>query len=258
MTSENRSITITYGDCAENHSGMQVIGKMADNGFSIEDLIECKLKFESEGVICKMINLNDYVEKNDMNNCDQASVLVIKDGVNHILKSIGKNADDMLKELDKQKWDTKAFMYGRVVNKKARHNICIADEKQEPDYPKGKGTIIPFKKLRCCDKLRNSFADYLKNSENLFAEGNLYYDNTCGIGWHGDSERRKVIAVKLGDVKPLNFHWYYRGKRVGTLCEIELEHADIYVMSEKTVGTDWKTKLIPTLRHSTGAAVFTK
>jgi hypothetical protein len=28
-------------------------------------------------------------------------------------------------------------------------------------------------------------------------------------------------------------------------------------MSEKAVGTDWKKKVIPTLRHATGAAKFT-
>jgi hypothetical protein len=32
---------------------------------------------------------------------------------------------------------------------------------------------------------------------------------------------------------------------------------DVYIMSEKTVGTDWKKKTIPTLRHATGCAKFT-
>jgi hypothetical protein len=30
------SITITFGDQAENHVGMQVIGKAADKGFTID------------------------------------------------------------------------------------------------------------------------------------------------------------------------------------------------------------------------------
>jgi hypothetical protein len=36
-----------------------------------------------------------------------------------------------------------------------------------------------------------------------------------------------------------------------------LDDGDIYVMSEKAVGTDWKKKVIYTLRHSTGCAKFT-
>ena len=99
---------------------------------------------------------------------------------------------------------------------------------------------------------------YLENSDDLYAEGNLYYDNTCGIGWHGDSERRKVVAIKLGDVKPLYFQWHLRGHKIGKLCKIDLEHGDLYIMSEKAVGTDWKKRNETTLRHSTGADIFTK
>jgi hypothetical protein len=32
----------------------------------------------------------------------------------------------------------------------------------------------------------------------------------------------------------------------------------MYIMSEKAVGTDWKMKNIPTLRHATGAKKFTE
>lgn len=32
------TFTITFGDQAENHKGMQVIGKMAERGFSPKDL----------------------------------------------------------------------------------------------------------------------------------------------------------------------------------------------------------------------------
>ena len=38
-------ITITFGDQAENHKGMQIIGNVADNGFSISDLELAKQKF---------------------------------------------------------------------------------------------------------------------------------------------------------------------------------------------------------------------
>ena len=33
---------------------------------------------------------------------------------------------------------------------------------------------------------------------------------------------------------------------------------DFYVMSEKTVGTDWKKKSILTLRHASGASKYVK
>lgn len=251
-----QSITITYGDRAENHNGMQIIGRMAHSGFSEADLDQCKKKFEEHEVKCELMDLNDLVDL-DLD-IDKARVLVIKQGINHLLKDIGKTSDDMFRELVELEWDKKALMYGRVVNKNARYNLCFSNRAQKADFVKGKGTIIAFNKVKCCDEIRKKLPDYLKGSENLIGEGNYYYDSTCGIGWHGDAERKKVVAVKLGDVKPLNYQWYFKGKRIGSMGQIELEHGDIYIMSEKAVGTDWKKKNIPTLRHSTGAEKFTE
>nr|WIL03156.1 2OG-Fe(II) oxygenase [Cedratvirus borely] len=84
-------------------------------------------------------------------------------------------------------------------------------------------------------------------------EGNRYYDvNKCYIGFHGDSERRKVIGLRLGQPLPLYFAWWYQGKRISQYGEIELEDGDLYCMSSKAVGWDWKKKNTPTLRHAAG------
>jgi len=55
---------------------------------------------------------------------------------------------------------------------------------------------------------------------------------------------------------PIYFQWFYQLKPVGERIKIPLDPGDIYVMSEKAVGSDWKKRLIPTLRHATGAASF--
>jgi hypothetical protein len=39
--------------------------------------------------------------------------------------------------------------------------------------------------------------------------------------------------------------------------ELPLEDGDMYVMSEKAVGTDWKSSSLLTLRHATGCEEFT-
>ena len=43
-------ITITFGDCAENHKGMQIIGKESSIGYNLNDLNEIKEKFEKKGM----------------------------------------------------------------------------------------------------------------------------------------------------------------------------------------------------------------
>jgi len=40
------AFTLTFGDCMENHVGMQKVGSIADKGFSKKDLISIQNKFE--------------------------------------------------------------------------------------------------------------------------------------------------------------------------------------------------------------------
>ena len=40
-----------------------------------------------------------------------------------------------------------AFIKGRVVNKRARWNLCFADCDQEPDYENKRGRIVDFKNI---------------------------------------------------------------------------------------------------------------
>ena len=80
---------------------------------------------------------------------------------------------------------------------------------------------------------------------------------SCGIGWHGDSERRKVVAVRLGHEMDMQFCWFQDCKPVSEPLVLQLQHGDMYLMSEKAVGQDWHKRLPLTLRHAAGAAKFT-
>lgn len=50
----------------------------------------------------------------------------------------------------------------------------------------------------------------------------------------------------------INYYGYHNSNPIGNLYEVQLNNGDIYIMSEKTVGSDWKKKKIPTLRHAAG------
>jgi len=230
------TITVTFGDQAENHVGMQKLGKLADKGFSVEDLDTINKKLKEANVKTEYIILGD-----------EAAILIIK---NDMLKL----SDKLYEELSVLDFDKKALMYGRVVNKKARYNLCFADMSQEPDYDKGKGRVINFEDLPILSKVRKILPDIFgRKAKNLVAEGNYYYDiNKTYIGYHGDTERKKVIALRLGHKFPLYFQWYLNGEKVGERIDIMLEHGDVYIMSEKATGNDWKSKKKMTLRHAAG------
>lgn len=241
-------ITITFGDQAENHAGMQKIGELKERGLSILELKETKAKFEKLGATCELVRMSCEDEK--------AAVLIVRDGVSYLVG----DADEMYEEHKALKPDTKAKMYGRVVNKNARYNLCFDDESQEPEYEEGKGTIVSWDDVPLTAKMRRKLPKFFGDlARDLKAEGNYYYDiKKCGIGYHGDAERRIVIAARLGKSIPLHYHWFYKSKPVGETIEIKLEHGDLYAMSSKAVGFDWKLKNTYTLRHAAGCAKFLK
>lgn len=249
----NETFSITFGDRAENHVGMEIIGKSASRGFTINDLETIKHKF---GNHCELINLPLVNNTTDLI-APPAAVLIIRNGVN----ALGISPDNLFTEMRNLPHDKKAKMRGRVVNKRARWNLCFSQTASAPNIENGRGTVIAFKTVPLLNTLRDKLINTcdVNINYNMQAELNYYYDvNKCGIGFHGDTERKIVICARLGATIPLHYQWYYRFKPVGDRIKLQLNHGDIYIMSSKAVGTDWKRSSILTLRHAAGAKKYIK
>jgi hypothetical protein len=246
------AITLTLCDRAENHVGMEQIGALSTEGFLTKDLNMVKKKLDEYTEIFKLKCVEEDGEEIEV---DEAYILIIKDGVNVLCD--GK-LDELKKEQFGLKPDSKAFMYGRVVNKHARHNLCFDVKGHEPDYEKKMGTVISYDDVPLTKLLKERVEKLLgSKGKDLACEGNYYYDiKKCGIGFHGDAERRKVIGVRLGDSIPLHFQWFFKGKSIGKRIEFMLNDGDMYIMSDKAVGFDWKKRNIKTLRHAAGCSKF--
>ena len=255
----NQTITITYGDQAENHVGMQKLGEAVEHGFTLNDLFRARKWFQEHDSSVELYDLNYPLQNINIIPDDEAYILIARNGVNCILEP-DNDADDFFEEQINLEWDTKAFMYGRVCNKNARHNLCYDEESQEPDYENGKGKIIAFNNVPLLTKIKYAIPEIIGEvGADLVAEGNYYYDtNRCGIGYHGDTERRVVVGVRLGATMPLAYQWFLKGKAIGENIMFQLNHGDIYFMSEKAVGSDWRTKSVCTLRHAAGASKYLK
>lgn len=251
MSKSNKVYTITYGDVAENHARMQKIGTLHERGYSIELLEKIQLKLNGYGLVTELVDLNVGFDES----YEKAKVLVIRRGVQFILD---EETTELIKENDELTMDKHAFMKGRVVNKLARWNLCFSDEDQEPDYVNGKGRIVAWKHIPRMSKIRQVISEWTEDVM-LNAEANYYYDITkCGIGYHGDAERRKVVAIRMGSSMPIYYKWYQRSEAIGEPINIVLNDGDMYIMSEKAVGFDWLKKKIATLRHATGCAKYVK
>lgn len=263
----NSIVTLTLGDQAENHAGMQKLGELVEvgQGFHLEDMELMKMKLEEIGISCDLISLDLCQPLNEIDlklTPEDAYVLIIRDGVNKILRANSEfTQEDLFNEHSNLDHDKQAWMKGKVVNKHARWNLCFDDIGQEPAYEEKKGRIVSYDDIPITKHLMSQIPTYFgRKSENLKGEGNYYYDKQkCGIGFHGDSERRKVIGIRLGNGEspPLHFQWFINSEPVGERIILPLNSGDMYVMSEKAVGQDWKRKKIYTLRHAMGCEKFT-
>jgi len=239
----NSTYTLTFSEAVENHAKMEIIGQKATNGFSNAWCKEMAAKLGGE-----VYNLSTCPEE------PEAIVVVFRNGLE---KLMGINPQEVYREQEVLEKDSKAFMYGRVVNKKARHNLCFADWDQRPDYENKKGTVVSFAggKIPLLAQVRHElYRLFGEPCRELFAEGNYYYDiSKCYIGFHGDSERKKVVGIRLGSGFPLHYRWFNRGSPRPTIQTINLNSGDIYIMSEKATGNDWKHRSIHnTVRHAAG------
>lgn len=277
-----RAICITNGEQGENHAGMQMLGKgLADEGYTLEDALKFKEKFENMGGTAILYDLKEEClgEKKDECN-EEAYILKFEDGVNvlfrnKIEKEVEKackkgdiikeklfdiyNAEKLFEEQftfewDKKYWDTRR---SKVLNKNARWNVCYGEEGQEPDYENKKGTVIAYSQCKVMRAWRKELLDLIEElDEDFVAEGNLYYNVLkTGIGFHGDAERRKVVAGNFCDtgvIRELNYIAYLKSERIGKRFRMKLKNGDMYIMIAAAAGTDWKKRNKITFRHAAG------
>ena len=290
MNSERISLTMAPG--GENNRGMEIIGRMPikGEGFTSSDIEGLGPYFKAKTNIVmnkygdrpvsvldlNALSLNDTI--NDLSDDNQARVLILRDWAKGLDKEIYNEIAPIrwdAEYLDPNKYRTEIVdgkevkVRGKRMNKRARTNLCfVADREQKPAVYEGKGTIYDLKKMNNLNKavetLRKQIEDGLIEigSETKViinvVEGNRYYDlKKTGIGFHGDTERVVVICISIGGWNyPMRWQWFKDGMPIGKPIDIHLNSGDVYIMSEKAVGADWKLRSKYTLRHSAGAEKY--
>ena len=293
MAEERFSLTCAPG--GENHAGMEIIGRMPvkGEGLTASDIEGLGPYFQYLNFDNTVLNLNSLSGKEEMESfsaVDQARVLILRNWVQLATGGEPYNeglrpVETIYKELAGDEWDAEYLdknkyrtemvdgkevkVRGKRMNKRARTNLCyVAGREQEPAVMEGKGRIVDLKKktMLCLvvEKIREMIANGLvfigskTKVEINVVEGNRYYNlKKTGIGFHGDTERVIVICISIGcDNYPMRWQWFKDGMPVGKPIDISLNCGDVYIMSEKAVGSDWKLSSKYTLRHSAGAEKY--
>lgn len=66
---EYSAITLTFGEQAENHRGMQILGNgLLEKGFRLKHLRTAKHKFEAAGFVCEYYRL-DKPQRSEIGTC---------------------------------------------------------------------------------------------------------------------------------------------------------------------------------------------
>jgi len=258
---ELESAVYTFSDYAEGHAGHEIelsesARKKENRAMNLKDLKRLTSWFESKGAKPVIHYLKTKAGEPD------AYVLVVPSSNSKAateafteLKSLGKGGIDTTFLNTRRK---------KVMNKLARYNINIGNRHQNPDIANGKNTLYSFTEMPCANRLRKCL-DCLGDDLNLpikglLAEANLYYNDTCGIRYHGDEERpdSPVIGVSFGATRYLDFRSFYRHAPFGPQHRIALNHGDMYFMSRHAVGLGWckDTYKRVIFRHRAGSLRF--
>ena len=238
--------TLTFGEQVEAFAGMETYGKLAESGFTEDEILASKKVFDDEGIVTEFHVLNNLLNVE----AKRGVVLVIRNGAQCISKG---RLDKIRQEVCGLKLDTQAIMRKRVVEKRARLNTVLADFSQEIDMAKGCCSVYNFANLQEISRIRSGLSHYFgEKALNLNGEINHYHHKDSFISPHGDGERKIVIGVRFGEEFPLWFQWYHKSQRVSQKLRIDLQDGDMYVMSDFARGANWKKPSEYSLRHSAG------
>lgn len=258
----NSRISITFGDQGEIGVGMSKVGQECERGLTVEELKSAGKNFIDAGASVEYYDLNVLGLGSNANKCAPAGLLVVRRGIDVMLQPYKLTADNMYmeqvgltpcKHVYNARRKTK-----KVQNRRKRWNTVFAFHDDTGDLhlgddSTGRGPVINFSHVPITGAIQALIPNYFGSlTKGLVAEGNIYFESNSHIGYHGDKERKIVVCVRLGGPMKLSYVFYQNHKPISAPIILELNHGDIYAMSEKAVGQDWmhtKDNLI-TLRHA--------
>ena len=242
----NTSYSILLCDVAQAQAPhAEPTGELAPAGLSPAHLRAVCETLKQQGLDCEIVELTPHCPVP----AEEACALVVRGWS-------PETADAALKSTASIAYDTFMYMHGKVKNAHTRHLVFAAERARDPERERGVHTVLPWSGLEAMDRAR-AFISGALDTQHLKAGCVLKYPdiNRSGIGWHGDGERRITVLYRVGAAsarRPIHLMWFQKGEAVCAPISIPLGHGDFFVPSAKAVGTDWKLRNKPTLRHATG------
>ena len=263
---------LTFGEVAILHVGGKEFGDgIRECGFAVDELraVAAKLNGRDPGR-AEVVLISDRLPTAAMRSEHEAAVLVVRNGAEIFCSAntagtgggaycAGNAADELIQEQRKIRYDRKFWnaRQRKTMNKRARYNTCFGETSISPSEDFSQPTVHAFPPRLAA--FRTGCAAVLgPKAQGLGAEGNHYFEPRSGIGFHGDSERKIVICLSLGGSSTLRYQWRFPGSSEHTLppTDVRVGHGDVYVMSEKATGFDWRFRSRIRVVHGAGAEKY--
>ena len=220
-------------------------GVVAAEGFSTDHLRACCALLQTQGLRARIVELNPLCPVPARDAC----VLVVRD-------PNPQRTAACLEAVKGIQYDNFTFAYGKILTAHSRHLVFAGATPRVGDRDKGLHTILPWAGLPPLESARQWITAQLATTE-IQAACILKYPSieTGGLSWHGDGERKQTIVYRVDPIsskRPLWFRWYHKSLPIGEPVAVHLEAGDFCIASEVAVGTDFKKRSLPTVRHATG------
>lgn len=243
----------------------EILGNKKTNGFSVKELHQLShyINHSVGQNIAKVTSISSALPEHLRTEHTDAAILVIRNGAafitGHSVEDIAC-ADNLFEEqCNKVDYDTKYFdaRKKKTLHRRARHTIGFSDQDVYHSEDYRQCSVKSFSSIPHLSQFRNKLPYKLCSDKaiDLEAEGNLYYNSGCGIGFHGDSDRKIVICLSLGRSTTLRYQWLLPGSSEHPFdpVDINIRHGDVYIMSEKATGYDWRMRSRVRVVHAAGS-----
>ena len=195
----------------------------------------------------------------------KACILVIKNGIELLMEST--DAAKLYKEQEQVRYDGRFFDKNKVKVRRAHKTMLFATEGRNASDDYTQPSVTAFSEVPLANKIRTSFQTLLGDrAADLNVNGTKYHTsvyekgddgksmkNPSNMGWHGNDNCKIVVGVCLGASASLSFIWRLPGSQknlTDTRVTIPLTHGDVYVLSEKAIGYDYKSSSLLRCLHS--------
>ena len=249
------SFTLTFSDRIGNNPNYGEIGTEAPFGFTNDDIIRIYHQFSDR---CELHNLKDMLPPT-LQEIPDVYFLIIKnfynDTSNQLLQILMTNENTHEGAITGVNWDTENFKNGKLKKNKQKYKLIFSDlydgYKRNSSLQNEMCTVYNYMRIPQLLSIKYFLESILQGP--FVIEGSCFYNTKeCYVPMHREKEKKKLIGLHLGNTFPINFRWYHNTIHCSTVKTIQLNHGDIYIMSELATGNSKEklTKLF--IKHSEG------